>query len=116
MQTKWIEPSELCAARLAKAKDKNAVNLITRHLTRRHRKLAMADFAEPADVAIDCHVVGWVSEDHLRPLAFHQSRDDGGIERIATHKPVWAKPPDVAEAAARGNVLRIRKPVIRWIA
>jgi hypothetical protein len=76
----------------------------------------MADFAEPADVTIDCHVVRRVSEDHLCLLAFQQSRDDGWVERIATHKPVRAKPPDVAEAAARGNVVRIRKPVVRRIA
>ena len=89
----------------------------------------MVDFAEPADVAIDCHVVGRVSEDHLRPLAFHQSRDDGGIERIATHKPVTERlaaairlhlghasgPVPVYEIAEALDIVEIREAPMRGL-
>ena len=101
---------------IGKGRRQKDCELIARHLARRHRKFAMADFAEAADVAFDRDVVGRIGEDHLGLLAVHQGGDDSWIERVAASKPVRSKPPDVAKAAARGSIVRIRKPVVCRIA
>ena len=55
---------------------------------------------EPADIALDRHVVGRVGEDHLGRLAVHQRGNDVAIEGICRRSADAAQQPDVAGLAA----------------
>ena len=56
-------------------------------------------------MAVDRHVVGRIGEDHLRPLAVHQRRDDVRLERVAADQPVRPELPEIARPAARRPAL-----------
>jgi len=68
------------------------------HLARGKGELAMLDGAEPANVAVDLHVVGRIGEHHLGAVAIKQKRVGRGIHRIATDETVTPDPPDIAGA------------------
>ena len=116
MQMKWIEPSTLWATRLAKRGGKESGEFGAGHLARRHREVAMADFAEPTDVAVDCDVIGRISEDHFGFFAVHEIGDHAAIQRVAADKPVRPEPPDISRPTARRRSVRLGEPIICRIA
>ena len=63
------------------AQERGELGLV--HLAHGHRELAMADGAEPADVAVDRHIVGRVGEDHCSTIVLHQ-RAVGRLVESAT--------------------------------
>ena len=84
------------------------------HLPGRHRELAVPDTAEPADVAVDPHIVGRVGEHHFGALAGHERLIDGAIECIAAQQAVCPKDPQVTSSRYRGTRdRRIRDLVFR---
>ena len=66
------------------------------HLAGGHRELAVLGLAEPADVAIDRHVVGRIGEDRVDPGALEQGGVDAGVLGIAADQPMPLQLPDVA--------------------
>ena len=75
MQTKAIAPSRQAAAALPRVVVRNAVNALLAHLAGGQGELAVLDRAEPADMAVDRHVVGRVGEDQVDRLAVQQRGD-----------------------------------------
>ena len=58
-----------------------------------HGELAMADAAEPADMAVDRNVVGWVGEDEVGTLALQQTIEGLSLSGIAADEPMTIKQP-----------------------
>jgi hypothetical protein len=54
---------------MAKRLSQEAGKGFRRHLAHTHGELAVADAAEPAYMAVDRNVVGWVGEDEVGALA-----------------------------------------------
>ena len=68
------------------------------HLARGHGEGAVARRAEPGDMAVDRHVVGWVREHHLRRLIREQMLEVGALARVAAEDPVPADGPEIPGA------------------
>ena len=107
---------EAVRGEIGEGRRQESCELLARHLARRHGELAMADLAEPTDIAIDRDVVRRVGEDHFGLLAVHQGRDVSWIERVAADEPMWPEPPDVARAAARSGTSPDQEDVLCRIA
>ena len=71
------------------------------HLTRGHREFAMADRAEPADMAVDRHIVRRIGEDHGGPGLLHQDAIGRLVESAAAMNPVATEEPGVARPGYR---------------
>ena len=56
-----------------------------------HGELAMADAAEPADVAVDRDIVGRVGEDEIGALALQQALEVVRVAGIAADQPMAAR-------------------------
>lgn len=66
------------------------------HLARSKGELAVLDRTEPADVAIDLHVVGRIGEDKVGLLAPHQGLEVDMAARVAAQEPVPIELPEIA--------------------
>ena len=73
MQTKAMAPSRQIAAAWPSVSCKKAGELGRGHLPDAHGELAVADAPEPADMAVDRHVVGRIGEDEVGALVRHES-------------------------------------------
>ena len=73
------------------------------HLAGGKGELAVLDRAEPADVAVDLHVVGWIGEDEVGPSAVHQRFEVDRAPRVAAQQPVTSELPEVARCARPGS-------------
>jgi hypothetical protein len=70
--------------------------LVLRHFSDAHCKLAMADALAAADKACDRDIVGWVGEDEPGDLLAHQRPVARHIQGVAAEDLVLTKPPEVA--------------------
>jgi hypothetical protein len=66
------------------------------HLARGHREFAVPDRPEPADMAVDRHVVWRVGEDHRGPGLAHEHAISLLVEGTAAMHPVRTEEPGVA--------------------
>jgi hypothetical protein len=73
MQTKWIEPSTLNAARFPSVVFQKLYELDFRHFAGGHLKLSMLDGPQTADMTVDSDVVGRIDKHHLGFLRFEQT-------------------------------------------
>ena len=74
MQTKWIEPSRVYAARRSKTLVRNPVNAAADISPERHGELAVAGAPLTGHMPVDRHVIGRVRKDHVRLLGIAAGR------------------------------------------
>lgn len=61
------------------------------HFARGHGELVVLGLTAPADMALNWHVVGWIDNNKLRFLAFHQKGIGFQLQRITTDQTVFKK-------------------------
>ena len=61
----------------------------------------MADRAQPADMAVDRHVVGRIGEDEIGPLVLPSALEARGSPRVAAKQAMAPEEPEIAATRDR---------------
>ena len=62
---------------------------------------AMANAAEPADISIDCNIVGRIGEDEVGAFVLQEMMEGRGLSRISAQQPMTIEQPQVCNPGHR---------------
>jgi len=86
---------------VAKGLAKEAGELRRAHLARSERELPVLDRSEPADAAVDLHIVRRVGEDEVCPRPIHQCLEVDLASRVTAKQTVAPGAPEITLARSR---------------
>src|SRR4029077_752797 len=92
--------------------DQEACELVLVHLAHAHRKVAMADPPEAADMAVDRHIVWRISTDQVDDFITEKRRIGARFARIAADEFVTPECPKVARLRSSGSLVPIGRYIV----